>query len=176
MENLKIEGLDFNKTMNIDEKRDYIKENILPKYEKIAIEKAQPPISYGDAKVLMPLMVEMCNEIFDIWNIEEYNLNRNELLNEIMLKEEEKFIGKVLMSKILRLIPGGVTIISVGLNHKVVKRFTMALGYAVSDLTYSYILLTTTGVNMEIKNVFTREAIEDKMDDFLVEYNKTVTM
>lgn len=162
-----------NDELDIDSKKEYINKNILLKYGQLAAEKASTPISMSDSSTLMDLEIEMSTKILSIWEIDKYNLDANYLLNEVIFAKKEKFIYRTLIGKILRLIPGGVTIISVGINDSLARRFTQALGYAISELTLSYIK-SANSKNLKLEEFFTKESLEDLMDNYLIEYNKTV--
>ena len=92
-----------------------------------------------------------------------------------ILLNKDKFIYKTLIGKIMRLIPGGVTILSIGINSSLARRFTLALGYSMSQLSTTYINLVIENKDIDPLNIFTKEAIEDLMESYLIEYNKTVT-
>lgn len=164
----------LNKELDFTSKKEYINENILIPYGELAAEKAFTPISMSDSSMLMDLESEMCLKILNTWEVNKYNLDAKQILNENILLDQEKFIYKMLLGKILRLIPGGVTIISIGINNSIARRFTQALGYAVSELCSSYINLTINEKYVAIVDVFTKEAVEDLMESYLIEYNKTV--
>lgn len=163
-----------NKELDFTSKKEYIKENILIHYGQLAAEKASTPISMSDSSTLMDLESEMCLKILNTWEINKYNLDAEQILSENILLNREKFIYKMLLGKILRLIPGGVTIISIGINNSIARRFTQALGYAVSELCSSYINLAVNEEHVEAAEIFTKEALEDLIESYLIEYNKTV--
>lgn len=163
-----------NKELDFTSKKEYIKENILIHYGQLAAEKASTPISMSDSSTLMDLESEMCLKILNTWEINKYNLDADQILSENILLNREKFIYKMLLGKILRLIPGGVTIISIGINNSIARRFTQALGYAVSELCSSYINLAVNKEHVEAAEIFTKEALEDLIESYLIEYNKTV--
>lgn len=163
-----------NKELDFTSKKEYIKENILIHYGQLAAEKASTPISMSDSSILMDLESEMCLKILNTWEINKYNLDAEQILSENILLNREKFIYKMLLGKILRLIPGGVTIISIGINNSIARRFTQALGYAVSELCLSYINLAVNEEHVEAAEIFTKEALEDLIESYLIEYNKTV--
>lgn len=163
-----------NKELDFTSKKEYIKENILIHYGQLAAEKASTPISMSDSSTLMDLESEMCLKILNTWEINKYNLDADQILSENILLNREKFIYKMLLGKILRLIPGGVTIISIGINNSIARRFTQALGYAVSELCLSYINLAVNEEHVEAAEIFTKEALEDLIESYLIEYNKTV--
>lgn len=163
-----------NKELDFTSKKEYIKENILIHYGQLAAEKASTPISMSDSSTLMDLESEMCLKILNTWEINKYNLDAEQILSENILLNREKFIYKMLLGKILRLIPGGVTIISIGINNSIARRFTQALGYAVSELCSSYINLAVNKEHVEAAEIFTKEALEDLIESYLIEYNKTV--
>lgn len=163
-----------NENLDFASKKEYIKENILVEYGQLAAEKAFTPISMSDSSILMDLEIEMCLKILNTWEINKYNIDANHILNENIFKDREKFIYKMLLGKILRLIPGGVTIISIGINASIARRFTQALGYAISELCSSYIDLVINKKDVNETEIFTKEAVEDLMESYLIEYNKTV--
>lgn len=163
-----------NKELDFTSKKEYIKENILLKYGEEAEKKAATPISISDSSILMDLERKMCLEIFSTWEANKYNLDANNILNENIFVNEEKFIYKTLLGKILRLIPGGVTILSVGINASLAKRFTQALGYAMSELCSSFIESVINKENIDLIEIFTKENLENAMESYLIEYNKTV--
>lgn len=162
-----------NNELDFTSKKEYINENILLPYGQMAAQKASTPISMSDSSILMDLEMEMSLKILKIWEIDKYNLDANYILNDIIFVEKEKFIYKTLLGKILRLMPGGVTIISIGINGSLAKRFTQALGYAISELISSYIKSVNDN-DVNLKDFFTKESLEDLMDNYLIEYNKTV--
>jgi len=172
MEEIKIKYT--NKELDFTSKKEYIKENILIPYGQLAADKASTPISMSDSSTLMDLESEMCLKILNTWEINKYNLDAEQILSENILLNREKFIYKMLLGKILRLIPGGVTIISIGINNSIARRFTQALGYAVSELCSSYINLAVNEEHVEPVEIFTKEALEDLIESYLIEYNKTV--
>lgn len=163
-----------NKELDFTSKKEYINKNILIPYGQLAAEKASTPISMSDSSILMDLESEMCLKILNTWEINKYNLDVEQILSENILLNREKFIYKMLLGKILRLIPGGVTIISIGINNSIARRFTQALGYAVSELCSSYINLAVNEKNIDISEIFTKESLEDLIENYLIEYNKTV--
>lgn len=163
-----------NKELDFTSKKEYINENILIPYGQLAAEKASTPISMSDSSMLMDLESEMCLKILNIWEINKYNLDVDQILSENILLNREKFIYKMLLGKILRLIPGGVTILSIGINNSLARRFTQALGYAVSELCSSYINLVVDEKHVDPIEIFTKEALEDLIESYLIEYNKTV--
>ena len=117
----------------------------------------------------------MCLEILNTWEIFKYNTDAEYILKGSILSNRDKFIYKTLLGKILRLIPAGVTIMSVGINSSLARRFTMALGYAISELSAIYIDMIIDDKQVDPLDIFTKEAIEDLMESFLIEYNKTVS-
>lgn len=163
-----------NEELDFTSKKEYIKENILLKYGEEAEKKAATPISISDSSILMDLERKMCLEIFNTWEANKYNLDANNILNENIFVNEEKFIYKTLLGKILRLIPGGVTILSIGINASLAKRFTQALGYAMSELCSSFIESVINKENVDLIEIFTKENLENAMESYLIEYNKTV--
>lgn len=163
-----------NEELNFASKKEYIEEKILREYGQLAAEKASTPISMSDSSILMDLEKEMCVKIFNILEMNKYNLDSNKILEENIFVDEDKFIYKMLLGKILRLIPGGVTIISIGLNASVARRFTQALGYGILELCLSYINSHTDKNDVNPIDIFTKESLEDFMDSYLIEYNKTV--
>lgn len=163
-----------NEELDFTSKKEYINENILVQYGQLAAQKASIPISISDSSILMDLEMEMCLKILNIWEVDKYNLDGKQILNENIFVDREKFIYKILLGKILRLIPGGVTIISIGINDSLARRLTQALGYAISELCSSYIKLVINKDCINLENVFTKEALEDLMESYLIEYNKTV--
>ena len=163
-----------NEKLNFTSKKEYIKENILIEYGELAAQTASSPISISDSSIFMDLESKMCLKIFDIWEVDKYNLDGEIILNEKIFINKEKFIYKMLIGKILRLIPGGVTIISIGINASLARRFTQALGYAISELCSLYVNLATNESNVNHLEIFTKDAIEDLMESYLIEYNKTV--
>ena len=164
----------INKELDSTSKKEYINEEILLPYGEMAAKKASTPISMSDASILMDLEVDMCLKILNTWEVSKYNLDPEDILNTTILADREKFIYKTLLGKILRLIPGGVTILSIGINDSLARRFTQALGYAISELASSYINLVIDKEEANPVEIFTKEAIEDLMDNYLIEYNKTV--
>lgn len=171
---MEIEKAYKDKELNFASKKEYITENILQTYGKMAAERASTPISISQSSILIDLEIEMSLKILNIWELDKYNVDVNYLLNEIIFDEKEKFIYRILLGKILRLIPKGVTIISVGIDNSLAKRFTEALGYAISELCSSYINLVVDKQNINLREAFKKEAIEDLMENYLIEYNKTV--
>ena len=112
------------KDININNK---INNNILQKYGEKAANMASTPISMSDSYMLMDIEEEMCLEILNTWEIFKYNTDAEYILKGSILSNRDKFIYKTLLGKILRLIPAGVTIMSVGINSSLARRFTMAL-------------------------------------------------
>lgn len=160
------------KDININNK---INNNILQKYGEKAANMASTPISMSDSYMLMDIEEEMCLEILNTWEIFKYNTDAEYILKGSILSNRDKFIYKTLLGKILRLIPAGVTIMSVGINSSLARRFTMALGYAISELSAIYIDMIIDDKQVDPLDIFTKEAIEDLMESFLIEYNKTVS-
>ena len=163
-----------NEELNFTSKKEYIKDNILIEYGQLAAKIAINPISISDSSIFMDLESEMCLKIFDIWEVDKYDLDGEIILKENIFIDKEKFIYKMLLGKILRLIPGGVTIISIGINASLARRFTQALGYAISELCSSYVNLATNKRDVNPLEIFTKDAVEDLMESYLIEYNKTV--
>ena len=164
----------INKDLNFTSKKEYIEDNLLIEYGDLAAKIAYSPISISDSSIFMGLESEMCLKIFEIWEFDKYNLDGKKILEENIFINKEKFIYKMLIGKILRLIPAGVTILSIGINASLARRFTQALGYALSELCLSYINLLESTDNVNPNEIFTRDAVEDLMESYLIEYNKTV--
>ena len=78
-----------NKELDFTSKKEYIKENILLKYGEEAEKKAATPISISDSSILMDLERKMCLEIFNTWEVNKYNLDANNILNENIFVNEE---------------------------------------------------------------------------------------
>lgn len=174
MEELKGKDFALQKEIDFDFKKKYINENILLKYSEEAAKEAVIPISLSDLVKLMPIEKEMCEKILDIWEIDKYNANTNSIINSTIMSQPEKYIKKTITGKILRLIPGGVTILSIGIKDSIARRFTLALGHAFSELSALYIQQVCENKDVDVMDVFTQDAIEDKIDAYLIEYNKTV--
>ena len=117
----------------------------------------------------------MCLKILNAWEINKFKTDAEYILKGSILLNKDKFIYKTLIGKIMRLIPGGVTILSIGINSSLARRFTLALGYSMSQLSTTYINLVIENKDIDPLNIFTKEAIEDLMESYLIEYNKTVT-
>ena len=149
--------------------------NILEEYADKASEIAKLPISIHETNNLMDLEEEMCLKILNAWEINKFKTDAEYILKGSILLNKDKFIYKTLIGKIMRLIPGGVTILSIGINSSLARRFTLALGYSMSQLSTTYINLVIENKDIDPLNIFTKEAIEDLMESYLIEYNKTVT-
>lgn len=149
-------------------------DELLNEYGEKAAEIAKSPISIYETESLMSLQEEMSLKIFNTFEIDKYKTTGQYILKSSISANREKYIYKTLLGKILRLIPAGVTILSVGINSSLARRFTLALGYAISQLSKVYINLIIDNKDMDAADVFTKEAIEDLMESYLIEYNKTV--
>lgn len=169
-----IVSFNMKEELNFDMKKQDVNENVLIKYGEKAAQMALTPISMSESNTLMPIEIEMCYEIFKNWEIDKYKTDVDYILNNSVLSNRDKFIYRILLGKILRLIPAGVTILSVGINASLAKRFTLALGYAISELNATYISEVINDKEVDVLDIFTKEAIEDLMESYLIEYNKTV--
>ena len=145
-------------------------DELLNEYGEKAAEIAKSPISIYETENLMSLQEEMSLKIFNTFEIDKYKTTGQYILKSSISANREKYIYKTLLGKILRLIPAGVTILSVGINSSLAR----ALGYAISQLSKVYINLIMDNKDMDAADVFTKEAIEDLMESYLIEYNKTV--
>ncbi len=153
-------------------KKEYIKENILIKYGDIVAKKASTPLSMSETSVLVEPQLEMCLEILDIWEMKKYNSKVYDVINNKVFYNKEKFVYKLLLGKSLTLMPAGVTIISIGMNRGVARRLTQGLGYAISELCQLCIKSSKEEKNLNLKEVFNKESIEDLMEVYLIEFNK----
>lgn len=174
MEELKGKDFNFEKEIDFDSKKEYINKNVLLKYSEEAAKVAATPISLSDSIKLMPIEKEMCEKILNIWEIDKYNAKSHSIINSTIMSRPEKYIQRTMTGKILRLIPGGVTILSIGIKDSIARRFTLALGHAFSELSALYIEQVFENNELNVMDVFTQDAIEDKIDAYLIEYNKTV--
>ncbi|WP_455539436.1 hypothetical protein [Terrisporobacter sp.] len=166
---------DINRKNRFNLIEENIYNNLILEYGEKAEKLVSMPISIYDTHILMDLEEEMCFNILNSWEINKYKTNAEYILKGSILSNGDKFIYKTLIGKILRLIPGGVTILSIGINSSLARRFTLALGYAISKLSNIYISLVISDKDVNPLDVFTQEAIEDLMENYLVEYNKTVS-
>lgn len=163
------------KERDVTSKEEYVNKNILIPYGQLAAEKASNPISISDSSILMDVEREMCLKILNVWEINKYGIDPNLILDKNIFVNRDKFIYKMFLGKILRLIPGGVTILSIGINSSLARRFTQALGYSISKLCLLYTNKIINKENVNVEDVFTKESLEDLMESYLIEYNKTVS-
>ena len=119
--------------------------NILEEYADKASEIAKLPISIHETNNLMELEEEMCLKILNAWEINKFKTDAEYILKGSILLNKDKFIYKTLIGKIMRLIPGGVTILSIGINSSLARRFTLALGYSMSQLSTTNMIVYCGG-------------------------------
>ena len=105
--------------------------------------------------------------ILHIWGIDKYSGALESILSTTILSQAGKFIAKTLTGNLLKLIPGGGTVLGIGVNTTVATSFTLALGYAISELSYKYVVSIKDGKEVPILEIFTNEAILNMINENL---------
>lgn len=150
----------------LDKKKKFINNTVIPGYGVAATAAAASPIPLSDSAMLIPIQTGMCMNILHIWGIDKCSGALESILSSTILSQAGKFIAKTLTGNLLKLIPGGGTVLGIGVNATVASSFTLALGYAISELSYKYIKLIKDGKDIAILDVFTNEAIINMINQY----------
>lgn len=151
----------------LGKKKKFINNTVIPGYGVAAAAAAASPIPLSDSAVLIPIQTGMCMNILHIWGIDKYSGALESILSSTILSQAGKFIAKTLTGNLLKLIPGGGTVLGIGINATVASSFTLALGYAISELSYKYVKLIKDGKEVAILDIFTNEAIVNMINQYL---------
>lgn len=151
----------------IDKKRIFINKTIIPGYVTAAATAAISPIPFSDSALLIPIQSGMCMNILYIWKIDKYSGALESILSTTILSQAGKFVARTLNGNLLKVIPGFGTALGAGINAAVASSFTLALGYAISELSYKYVNLIKDGNEVPFLDIFTNEAILNLINESL---------
>lgn len=148
-------------------KRKFINRTVIPGYGAAAAAAAISPIPLSDSAMLIPIQSTMCINILCLWGVDKYSGALESILSTTILSQAGKFVAKTLTGNLLKFIPGFGTVLGTGINTVVASSFTVALGYAISELSYKYVNLIKDGKEVAILDIFTNEAIVDLINQYL---------
>lgn len=151
----------------LHKKRKFINRTVIPGYGAAAAAAAISPIPLSDSAMLIPIQSTMCINILCLWGVDKYSGALESILSTTILSQAGKFVAKTLTGNLLKFIPGFGTVLGTGINTVVASSFTVALGYAISELSYKYVNLIKDGKEVAILDIFTNEAIVDLINQYL---------
>lgn len=151
----------------LHKKRKFINRTVIPGYGAAAAAAAISPIPLSDSAMLIPIQSTMCINILCLWGVDKYSGALESILSTTILSQAGKFVAKTLTGNLLKFIPGFGTVLGTGINTVVASSFTVALGYAISELSYKYVNLIKDGKEVAILDIFTDEAIVDLINQYL---------
>ena len=151
----------------LHKKRKFINRTVIPGYGAAAAAAAISPIPLSDSAMLIPIQSTMCIKILCLWGVDKYSGALESILSTTILSQAGKFVAKTLTGNLLKFIPGFGTVLGTGINTVVASSFTVALGYAISELSYKYVNLIKDGKEVAILDIFTNEAIVDLINQYL---------
>ena len=129
----------------LHKKRKFINRTVIPGYGAAAAAAAISPIPLSDSAMLIPIQSTMCINILCLWGVDKYSGALESILSTTILSQAGKFVAKTLTGSLLKFIPGFGTVLGTGINTVVASSFTVALGYAISELSYKYVNLIKDG-------------------------------
>lgn len=153
--------------ITIDKKKKFINTKIVPGYGVTAAGIAATPIPLSDSAILVPMQTGMCMNILYLWGIDQYKGIIEGIMSSTIMSQAGKYIAKTLAGNIIKLIPGAGTIIGGSINAAVATTFTLALGYAVSELSYNYVVAVKDGKNIDLLEIFADDEIVNMINQFL---------
>lgn len=156
----------------LDKKKRFINTKIVPGYGATAAGIAASPIPLSDATILLPMQTGMCMNILYLWGIEQYKGLLEGIMSSTIISQAGKYVAKILTGNLLKLIPGAGSIVGGCVNAAVASTFTLALGYAISELSYKYVVAIKDGKNVDILDIFTNDAIVNMTNQYLKLYKK----
>lgn len=167
-------NFEFEENTSLEEKiRIIVREQIIKPYSQKASKEAEVYIYYTEAEQrVVPLEKEMAYRILSTWKLDLYDVDFDEIVDSLIFIPEGRFMDYLFHTKILRLLPAGVTIHSVGISPTLAERLTLAMGHAISEMSCTYFTSLRKGEKVEAKDVYKYQTFIDLMDDYLVEYNK----
>lgn len=167
-------NFEFEENTPLEDKiRIIVREQIINPYAEKAMEEAKTYIYYTEAdQRILPLEKEMAYRILCTWKLDLYNVDYEEVVDSLIFIPKENFMDRLFHTKILRLLPAGVTIHSVGISPTLAERLTLAMGHAISEMSCTFFTSLRKGEKVEAKDVYKFDTFVDLMDDYLVEYNK----
>ena len=148
-------------------KRKFINRTVIPGYGAAAAAAAISPIPLSDSAMLIPIQSTMCINILCLWGVDKYSGALESILSTSILSQAGKVVANTLTGNLLKFIPGFGTVLGTGINTVVASSFTVALGYAISELSYKYVNLIKDGKEIDILDIFTNEAIVDLINENL---------
>ena len=167
-------NFEFEENTSLEDKiRIIVREQIIKPYSQKASKEAEVYIYYTEAEQrVVPLEKEMAYRILSTWKLDLYDVDFDEIVDSLIFIPEGRFMDSLFHTKILRLLPAGVTIHSIGISPTLAERLTLAMGHAISEMSCTYFTSLRKGEKVEAKDVYKYETFVNLIDDYLVEYNK----
>lgn len=156
----------------LDKKKKFINTKIVPGYGVTAAGIAATPVPLSDAAILLPMQTGMCMNILYLWGIDQYKGMVEGVMSSAIISQAGKYVAKTLTGNLVKLIPGAGSLIGGSINAAVASSFTIALGYAVSELSYKYVVAVKEGKNVDIFDIFTNDAIVNLIKENLKLHKK----
>lgn len=157
------EGLVCAVNGNIDDKRLLVKKKIIPKYAVAAAAAVVTPIPCADSVVLIPIQVTMTMHIMRTYGIDKISGAVSSLVSSTIIST----LGRTIAGGLLKLIPVVGTVFGTLVNGTVATSITLALGYAISELSYRYSKAKAEGKNVLPEDYINSDTLKEMFDTFL---------
>lgn len=151
---------------NIEMVKNHINKVVIPSYVASAIATAAVPIPFADAAVLTPLQFTMSVHILKLYGIDKCKNTIVSIVQSTIISQIGKMLSKTLVGNIVKLIPGGGSIVGASINATIAGSITAAIGYAISDLSYRYSRAVLEGKNIDILDIFNSDMIKQAIKAF----------
>ncbi|RQP08549.1 MAG: hypothetical protein EAS48_09860 [Chryseobacterium sp.] len=126
------------------------------------------PIPLSDALLLVPLQTGMAAHVFHIYGL---NMGVSSIVKNLIGSRVISMLGKAAVGNILKLIPGGGSIIGGGINAAIASGITYSLGFAMCKMSEQ--MITTQIEGQYDSNMLDKIFSSGNLDALINQYKKT---
>ena len=151
----------------IKQKRELVKNKIIPKYIALAATVALSPIPFSDAVLLTPIQLDMCVRIFHIYGLSKLKGGIATVLQSTIVSQIGKKLATTLVGNLVKLLPAMGTAIGIGINTVVASSLTTILGTTISIMCYNYSKEVLKGHSVDVAEFFSSEIFNEIFNSVL---------
>lgn len=137
--------------------------NIYLQHAGIAATAAASPIPFSDAPLLMANQLTMIARLSFLWELPALKSQSAGAL----AAQFAAVLGRSLAGNIVKFIPGAGTIAGGTINATIASSFTMAIGWAVSEIAEKYKLAEHQGENVNFDDYFSIEIVKSLISAYM---------
>lgn len=121
------------------------------------------PIPGSDAVWLTALQIKMASDIYKIYGLDN-SLSR--MFQNVIQGRVVSMLGKMIAGNLLKLVPGGGTLVGTLINAAVAGSITLAMGKALAALCHQAVLACWDGKEDALGAIFTADNLNSTFDDY----------